>query len=148
MHHETLNGTKDIFNDLDLVNAKIYEYKDRPEIPRSKNNISDVMIFEPCTFPEMPKIVESIREYDVTILSMENMKENEFQRAIDFLSGSILAFDMKIELLEKKYYLITPDKSYVSSMKKHQNNYHHNLRKLAQLVPNQDKPSNTLFKAS
>jgi cell division inhibitor SepF len=148
MHYKKPEDSKTIFDDFELVNAKIYEYENSSEVLEANNIISDVMIFEPHTFPEMPKIVESIGEHDVTILSMENMKEDESQRAIDFLSGGILAFDMKIELLDKKYYLITPDKTYISPIATHPGKCYPSLRKNAHLVPVQTKLSHTYFQAS
>lgn len=111
-----LNNVRSIFDDPELIDASIYE-EDNSDSSLISTKAKNITIFEPQYFCEMPKIVESIRNRNVTVLNMTKMTSKEAQRSIDFLAGGILAFDMEIEVLEDKYYLIAPNPRQIADYK-------------------------------
>ena len=84
-------------------------------MPGMNNGISEVMVFEPHTFEEMPQVIQALRERKSVVLNLNVMEPEEAQRAVDFIAGGTYAIDGHQERIGESIFLFTPSCVQVST---------------------------------
>lgn len=93
--------------------------------PRSNNVIgmpginqasSEVVVIEPHSFAEMPKVIQILKERRSVVLNLNVMDPEEAQRAVDFVAGGTYAIDGNQERIGESIFLFTPNSVKVSTI--------------------------------
>jgi cell division inhibitor SepF len=93
--------------------------------PRSNNVIgmpginqasSEVVVIEPHSFAEMPKVIQILKERRSVVLNLNVMDPDEAQRAVDFVAGGTYAIDGNQERIGESIFLFTPNSVKVSTI--------------------------------
>jgi cell division inhibitor SepF len=93
--------------------------------PRSNNVIgmpginqasSEVVVIEPHSFAEMPKVIQILKERRSVVLNLNVMDPEEAQRAVDFVAGGTYAIDGNQERIGESIFLFTPNSVKVSTL--------------------------------
>ncbi|MFW6296046.1 MAG: cell division protein SepF [Halothece sp.] len=84
-------------------------------MPGSANGLSEVVVFEPRSFEEMPQVIQSLRERKSVVLNLTIMEPDEAQRAVDFVAGGTYAIDGHQERIGESIFLFTPSCVQVST---------------------------------
>jgi len=77
-------------------------------MPGISSNLSEVIFMLPRNFDEMPRAIQALRERRTIILNLTEMKPEEAQRAVDFVSGGNFATDGSQERLGEGIFLFAP----------------------------------------
>jgi cell division inhibitor SepF len=77
-------------------------------MPGVSNGISEVVVFEPRSFEEMPQVIQALRERRSVVLNLNVMDPDEAQRAVDFVAGGTYAIDGHQERIGESIFLFTP----------------------------------------
>jgi cell division inhibitor SepF len=77
-------------------------------MPGLNNNITEVVVFEPHSFDEMPQVIEALRQRRSAVLNLNIMDAEEAQRAVDFVAGGTYAIDGHQERIGESIFLFTP----------------------------------------
>lgn len=85
-------------------------------MPGVNNANAEVMVIEPKTFDEMPKVINALRERKSVVLNLATMDPHEAQRAVDFVAGGTYAMDGHNERVGDNIFLFTPSCVTVSSL--------------------------------
>lgn len=85
-------------------------------MPGIVNGSAEVMVIEPYTFEEMPKVIDALRARKSVVLNLENMDPQEAQRAVDFVAGGTYAMDGHNERVGDSIFLFTPSCVTVSNL--------------------------------
>jgi cell division inhibitor SepF len=78
------------------------------DMSRASNATSSVVMIEPRAFEEMPLVIDALRQQKSVILNMALVRQEEAQRAVDFVAGGTYAIDGHYERLGDKIFLFTP----------------------------------------
>ena len=73
------------------------------------SNIAEVVVVEPKSFDEMPKVIEVLREQKSVVLNLNSMESEEGQRAVDFVAGGTYAIEGYQERIGESIFLFTPN---------------------------------------
>lgn len=84
-------------------------------MPGVNNNITEVVVFEPHSFDEMPQVIEALRQRRSVVLNLNIMDADEAQRAVDFVAGGTYAIDGHQERIGESIFLFTPSCVQVST---------------------------------
>lgn len=84
-------------------------------MPGLNHNITEVMVFEPRSFDEMPQVIEALRERRSVVLNLNIMEGEEAQRSVDFVAGGTYAIDGHQERIGESIFLFTPSCVQVST---------------------------------
>ncbi len=84
-------------------------------MPGVNNGISEVVVFEPRSFEEMPQVIQALRERRSVVLNLNVMDPDEAQRAVDFVAGGTYAIDGHQERIGESIFLFTPSCVQVST---------------------------------
>jgi cell division inhibitor SepF len=74
-----------------------------------------VVLIEPRAFEEMPQVIDTLRQQKSVILNMALVRQEEAQRALDFVAGGTYAIDGHYERIGDKIFLFTPSCVQVST---------------------------------
>jgi cell division inhibitor SepF len=85
-------------------------------MPGIANNNSEVLVIEPHSFEEMPKVIKALRERKSVVLNLNMMNPEQAQRAVDFVAGGTFAMDGHQERVGESIFLFTPSCVKVSSL--------------------------------
>lgn len=85
------------------------------EMPGMENAINEVVIIEPLSFNEIPKVIQTLRERRCVVLNLNVMNPEEAQRAVDFVAGGTFAIDGNQERIGECIFLFTPKTVKVSN---------------------------------
>jgi len=77
-------------------------------MPGVTNGVSEVIVFEPRSFEEMPQVIQALRERRSVVLNLNIMDPDEAQRAVDFVAGGTYAIDGHQERIGESIFLFTP----------------------------------------
>lgn len=69
---------------------------------------AEVVVIHPVAFTEVQLALNMLRERKTVLLDLEAMGEGEAQRAVDFVSGGVVAMDGHTERLGERTFLFTP----------------------------------------
>ena len=86
------------------------------EMPGIAQGNTEVMVVEPQSFDEMPKVIDALRERKSVVLNLEKMSPQEAQRSVDFVAGGTYAMDGHNERVGDSIFLFTPSCVTVSSL--------------------------------
>jgi cell division inhibitor SepF len=84
-------------------------------MPGVSNGITEVVVFEPSSFDEMPQVIEALRQRRSVVLNLNIMDAEEAQRAVDFVAGGTYAIDGHQERIGESIFLFTPSCVQVST---------------------------------
>ena len=77
-------------------------------MPGVTTSIAEVVVIEPHSFEEMPKVIQTLRERKSVVLNLNVMDPEEAQRAVDFIAGATYAIDGHQERIGESIFLFTP----------------------------------------
>lgn len=77
---------------------------------------SEVVVFEPHSFAEIPKVIQTLRQRRSVVLNLNVMDPEDAQRAVDFVAGGTYAIDGHQERIGESIFLFTPNCVKVSSL--------------------------------
>ncbi|ELR99969.1 cell division protein SepF [Gloeocapsa sp. PCC 73106] len=77
---------------------------------------SEVVVIEPHSFAEMPKVIQILKERRSVVLNLNVMDPEEAQRAVDFVAGGTYAIDGNQERIGESIFLFTPNCVKVSTI--------------------------------
>jgi cell division inhibitor SepF len=83
-------------------------------MPGIMNGVSEMVLIEPRSFEEMPQVIDALRHRKSVILNMTLIRQDEAQRAVDFVSGGTYAIDGHYERIGDNI-LFTPSCVQVST---------------------------------
>ena len=88
---------------MGLLNREKYDEEDE------RYELSDkrVQVFTPKEQQIMYDIVEAAR-YQVVLMNMENMKPQEKQKMMDFISGAIFVLEIRLFEIAENIYILMP----------------------------------------
>lgn len=77
-------------------------------MPGAAAGFSEVLVFEPRSFEEMPQVIQALRERKSVVLNLTIIDPDEAQRAVDFVAGGTYAIDGHQERIGESIFLFTP----------------------------------------
>lgn len=77
-------------------------------MPNRTAGRSEMVLFQPRSFEEMPQVVSLLRERKSVVLNLILMDPDQAQRSVDFVSGGVYAIDGHQERLGENIFLFTP----------------------------------------
>lgn len=81
-----------------------YEYKyEKAVVP-----MAEVVVMEPCSFEEIPQVIQSLRKGKSVLLNLKSMDPEQAQRAVDFVAGGTYAIKGHQERVAESLFLFTP----------------------------------------
>ncbi|MDY7014829.1 MAG: cell division protein SepF, partial [Cyanobacteriota bacterium] len=84
-------------------------------MPGAATGFSEVLVFEPRSFEEMPQVIQALRERKSVVLNLTIIDPDEAQRAVDFVAGGTYAIDGHQERIGESIFLFTPSCVQVST---------------------------------
>jgi cell division inhibitor SepF len=112
------NSTEDISrNQRSVVSAEPVRSKTGNVIgmPGMAHGASEMILIEPRAFEEMPQVIDALRQRKSVILNMTLIRQEEAQRAVDFVAGGTYAIDGHYERIGDNIFLFTPSCVQVST---------------------------------
>lgn len=114
-------------NVLDSIRYREYEEdyeEDYEEEPRpaffwkQKDAAEDmgfkISMFRPATIEDVKEICDSLLDGNAVVVSLENMKQGEESRIVDFLSGAIYSLNGNIQRISDYVYVGSPEEVVLS----------------------------------
>jgi cell division inhibitor SepF len=84
-------------------------------LPGMSRGTSEMVLIEPRAFEEMPQVIDALRQQKSVILNMTLIRQEEAQRAVDFVAGGTYAIDGHYERIGDNIFLFTPNCVQVST---------------------------------
>jgi cell division inhibitor SepF len=84
-------------------------------MPGISHGTSEMVLIEPRAFEEMPQVIDALRQQKSVILNMTLIRQEEAQRAVDFVAGGTYAIDGHYERIGDNIFLFTPNCVQVST---------------------------------
>jgi cell division inhibitor SepF len=84
-------------------------------MPGMAHSASEMVLIEPRAFEEMPQVIDALRQRKSVILNMTLIRQEEAQRAVDFVAGGTYAIDGHYERIGDNIFLFTPSCVQVST---------------------------------
>jgi cell division inhibitor SepF len=84
-------------------------------MPGMAHGASEMILIEPRAFEEMPQVIDALRQRKSVILNMTLIRQEEAQRAVDFVAGGTYAIDGHYERIGDNIFLFTPSCVQVST---------------------------------
>jgi cell division inhibitor SepF len=84
-------------------------------MPGMANGVAEMVLIEPRSFEEMPQVIDALRGRKSVILNMTFIRQEEAQRAVDFVAGGTYAIDGHYERIGDNIFLFTPSCVQVST---------------------------------
>jgi cell division inhibitor SepF len=79
-----------------------------PEADSTNSGHGRIILFEPRSFDEMPRVVTSIDEGKAVIVNLTMMEPDQAQRAVDFVAGGTYGLGGHQERVGESIFLFTP----------------------------------------
>lgn len=68
-----------------------------------------LILLEPQTFDECPKIVDNLKSRKPVILNLEKLDADLARKVFDFISGAVYALDGNVQKVANNIFLFAPD---------------------------------------
>jgi cell division inhibitor SepF len=78
-------------------------------LPGISPSTSEMVLIEPRAFEEMPQVIDALLQQKSVILNMILIRQEEAQRAVDFVAGGTYAMDGHYERIGDNIFLFTPN---------------------------------------
>jgi cell division inhibitor SepF len=120
--HQRENLANNSYGDRNSVGgAKINMNKNNANnnvigLPGLDSNNVEVMVIEPQSFDDMPKVIDALRDRKSVVLNLEKMDPEKAQRSVDFVAGGTYARDGHFERVGDNIFLFTPSCVTVSNL--------------------------------
>lgn len=129
-----LVGIGDEYEDEDITEEEIQEAErrmerqhEKPKFTRSSmresnvvpmGGIGDMMklvVIEPNSFEESPKLVDSLKERKPVIINLEKIDSETARKIFDFLSGATYALNGNVQKVANNIFVFAPDNVDITS---------------------------------
>lgn len=132
-----LVGIGDDYYDDDITEEEIEEAErrierqqqerqhERPKFSRRESNVvpmggisSEMMklvVIEPSSFEESPKLVDSLKERKPVIINLEKIDSETARKIFDFLSGATYALNGNVQKVANNIFVFAPDNVDITS---------------------------------
>lgn len=74
-----------------------------------------LVVIEPKSFEEAPKLVDSLKERKPVIINLESLDQEVARKIFDFLSGATYALNGNIQKIANNIFVFAPDNVDISS---------------------------------
>ena len=98
---------------------------ERPKFSRRESNVvpmggisSEMMklvVIEPSSFEESPKLVDSLKERKPVIINLEKIDSETARKIFDFLSGATYALNGNVQKVANNIFVFAPDNVDITS---------------------------------
>lgn len=75
----------------------------------SSTNSLKLVLIEPKSFDECPKLVDSLKARKPVIINLEKLETDVARKIFDFLSGATYALDGKVQKIANNIFIFTPE---------------------------------------
>lgn len=92
--------------------------RNREKVVDMYNQKSDAMkmiVLEPKSFEECPKLVDSLKQNKPVILNLENMEAETARKIFDFLSGATYALNGNVQKVAENIFIFAPESVDISA---------------------------------
>ena len=72
-------------------------------------NSLKLILIEPNSFDECPKLVDSLKSRKPIIINLEKLETETARKIFDFLSGATYALDGNVQKIANNIFIFTPD---------------------------------------
>ncbi len=72
-------------------------------------NSLKLILIEPASFDECPKLVDSLKSRKPVIINLEKLETETARKIFDFLSGATYALDGNVQKIANNIFIFTPD---------------------------------------
>lgn len=79
------------------------------------NRSMKLMVIEPASFEEAPRLVDSLKDRKPVILNLESLDQDVARKIFDFLSGAIYALNGNIQKIANNIFVFAPDNVDISA---------------------------------
>ena len=86
------------------------------EMRGMSNSNTEMMVIEPESFDDMPRVIDALRDRKSVVLNLEKMEPEKAQRSVDFVAGGTYAMDGHYERVGDNIFLFTPSCVTVSNL--------------------------------
>lgn len=86
------------------------------EMRGMSNSNTEMMVIEPESFDDMPRVIDALRDRKSVVLNLEKMDPEKAQRSVDFVAGGTYAMDGHYERVGDNIFLFTPSCVTVSNL--------------------------------
>ena len=84
-------------------------------------NSLKLILIEPNSFDECPKLVDSLKSRKPIIINLEKLETEIARKIFDFLSGATYALDGNVQKIANNIFIFTPDNVSVAAQQQAQN---------------------------
>ena len=74
-----------------------------------------IVVIEPKTFDECPKLVDSLKSHKPVIINLENIENDTARKIFDFLSGATYALNGNVQKIAQNIFVFLPENVDVQS---------------------------------
>lgn len=105
----------DVRNSYALPRNEIKEAKESRVLPMHNKAISTathhfkMVIIEPKTFDECPKLVDNLKAKKPVIINLEKVESDVARKIFDFLSGATYALDGNVQKIANNIFIFVPE---------------------------------------
>lgn len=105
----------DVRNSYALPRNEIKEARESRVLPMHNKAISTVthhfkmVIIEPKTFDECPKLVDNLKSKKPVIINLEKVESDVARKIFDFLSGATYALDGNVQKIANNIFIFAPE---------------------------------------
>jgi cell division inhibitor SepF len=78
-----------------------------------------IVVIEPKTFDECPKLVDSLKSRKPVIINLEKMETDTARKIFDFLSGATYALNGNVQKIANNIFVFLPENVDVSTNTEH-----------------------------
>ncbi len=98
--------------------------------PQQKNNLSyngtsafKLVVIEPKSFDECPKLVDSLKGRRPVIINLENIETETAKKIFDFLSGATYALNGGVQKVASNIFIFAPESVDIASNNQEERNF-------------------------
>lgn len=83
----------------------------------TNNSIMKIVIHEPKSYEEAPKIVDDLKSNKVVVVNFEDLDLNLKRQIFDFISGALYSIEGKIQKVTTDIFIVAPKTVYIDGLK-------------------------------
>lgn len=117
---ETIKEVKK-FEKEPKVHTPVLQPKENRVVNFQQKTQMKLILNEPKSFDECPKIVDNLKNRKPIILNLEKLDSDVARKIFDFISGATYALDGNVQKVANNIFLFTPDNVDVSGNIEHRN---------------------------
>lgn len=75
-----------------------------------------LVVYAPKNIPELNKVIDCIARGQTIIINIDNIKQTNYNKIVDYLCGALYALNADINCLQNSLYIITPKNVKLSTL--------------------------------